>query len=951
MFSLPKIELEILDFWKKNKIFQKSLKKESPKGEFVFYEGPPTANGRPGLHHVIARAFKDLICRYKTMQGFHVTRKAGWDTHGLPVEIEVEKEIGIKGKPDIEKYGIEAFNKKCRESVWRYKEEWEKLTDRIGFWLDLEHPYISYENKYIETVWWILKQAWDANLVYRGYKVVPHCPRCGTSLSSHELALGYETVTEPSVFVQFRVTKGNELVEPGDYILSWTTTPWTLPGNVALAVGPTIDYVRIKKSGEHYILAKALVGSVITGAYTTEAEFNGAQLEGVAYEPLYDIAAINASGKKAHYVTTADFVTVEEGTGVVHTAVMYGEDDFTLGLKKDLPFVPLLDLSGIFNEKAPTSLQKMNFKEAEEMILLELVEKRFFFDKKDYTHSYPYCWRCKNPLMYFAKNSWFIKMTALSERLLANAATVNWYPEHIKRGRFGEWVEGVKDWAISRERYWGTPLPFWQCEKCQTYRCLGSFKELPKKLSDVHRPYIDAVTLPCDCGGVMRRVPEVLDTWFDSGSMPFAQYHYPFENKELIDGGKAYPADYIAEGIDQTRGWFYTLLAISTVLDRGASYKNVICLGLINDAEGRKMSKSKGNVVDPWYIAEKFGADALRYHFFTVNQPGETKLFNEKNVLDVSRQVIGTLMNVLTFYKLYATTSDTTPKPSGHILDLWIVSLLQELVQQVTRDLERYAVLEAGRALGDFIQQLSVWYVRRSRERFKDEETRPEAVATLRYVLEELSKVMAPFMPFAAEYVWKELGAKEAESVHLAEWPEFGEHLHDPELLKKMLAARKLVEEVHASRAAKGIKLRQPLPKLEITAALDKEFLDVIADEVNVKKVVVVQKVSEGPDVVVSRTRTSALSTAVNDELKAEGALRELVRMTNALRKQKGLTPSDRVAIVYYTESKFLRDAVIEKYLEQLRRQTAASSWTAHARKPAGAETVRVNNKEISIAF
>src|SRR3989344_5489097 len=679
MLNIPKKEEEIVAFWKKENIFQKSLEKKSPKGEFVFYEGPPTANGKPGLHHVIARAFKDVICRFKTMQGYHVARKAGWDTHGLPVEIEVEKQIGTKGKADIEKFGVEEFNKRCRESVWKYKAEWERMTERMGYWLDLEHPYITYENEYIETVWWILKQAWDKKLLYQGYKVVPHCPRCGTSLSSHELALGYKTITDISVFIKFKVNKGNAVAKEGDFVLSWTTTPWTLPGNVALAVGADITYARVKKDGVHLILAKPLLNAVLDGVYEIEKEFSGKELEGVAYEPLFDVPAIKKSGKRAHFVTTADFVTIEDGTGVVHTAVMYGEDDFDLGTTKDLPFVHLLTPQGIFNDEAPPSLRKLNFKEAEEMVILELTQKGLLFGQKDYEHSYPYCWRCDNPLMYFAKTAWFVKMTALKGNLLKNAETINWYPEHLKKGRFGEWLENVKDWAVSRERYWGTPLPIWQCEKCMTFRCIGSITELGNAPEDLHRPYIDGVTLSCECGGTMKRVPEVIDAWFDSGSMPFAQHHYPFENKKLIDSGAAYPAEYISEAIDQTRGWFYTLLAISTLLGKGASYKNVICLGHINDAEGKKMSKSKGNVVDPFLIAEKYGMDALRYHLFTINQPGETKSFDEKNLLEVSRKVLMILANVVSFYRLYP---DTTSKPGKKsTMDRWILSRLNKLIK------------------------------------------------------------------------------------------------------------------------------------------------------------------------------------------------------------------------------------------------------------------------------
>ena len=646
-------------------------------------------------------------------------------------------------------------------------------------------------------------------------------------------------------------------------------------------------------------------------------------------------------------MTTADFVTIEDGTGVVHTAVMYGEDDFDLGTTKDLPFVHLLTPQGIFNDEAPPSLRKLNFKEAEEMVILELTQKGLLFGQKDYEHSYPYCWRCDNPLMYFAKTTWFVKMTALKGNLLKNAETINWYPEHLKKGRFGEWLENVKDWAVSRERYWGTPLPIWQCEKCMTFRCIGSITELGNAPEDLHRPYIDGVTLSCECGGTMKRVPEVIDAWFDSGSMPFAQHHYPFENKKLIDSGAAYPAEYISEAIDQTRGWFYTLLAISTLLGKGASYKNVICLGHINDAEGKKMSKSKGNVVDPFLIAEKYGMDALRYHLFTINQPGETKSFDEKNLLEVSRKVLMILANVVSFYRLYPSVSSKPGKKST--MDRWILSRLNKLIKETTEDLETYRILEAGRSLGDFINELSTWYVRRSRDAFKNEETRPAAAATLREVLMVLAKLIAPFMPFMGEYVWKEIGTPEVESVHLAPWPAVAKGAIDEQLLSQMETVRAIVEKGHALRSQARVKVRQPLAKLEITTKLSAEYLDIIKDEVNVKEIVVVSKISDGKDSIADEAKSVSLFTGMTDELKAEGALRELVRMTNALRKERGLKPNDTIAVVFNTDSDFLRTQVIQKFGELLQKHTMASSWAYDKKISTDAKAIEISGQRISI--
>ena len=657
--NFPAREEEILAFWEKEKIFEKSLSKPSPKGPFVFYEGPPTANGRPGIHHVEARAFKDILPRFRTMQGYHVDRQAGWDTHGLPVELEVEKQLGFNGKKDIEEFGIEKFNAKCKESVWKYLEDWVKLTKRIGYWVDLEHPYITYEPQYIEKLWGIVKQVWDKGLLYKDYRVTPHCPRCGTSLSSHELAQGYKDVKDLSVYAKFRV-KGTEAKE---FLVAWTTTPWTLPGNVALAVGENIDYVKVRVGEEFLWVAKDRVAEVVKEMYDVLEEVKGSALVGKAYEPLFpflssviasaakqssgeEIASSPAAPRKdmAFQVVAADFVTTSDGSGIVHTAVMYGQDDFELGQKVGLPKHHLVKLDGTFVEGMDfLSGRMVTDEEVAVDIIKDLAHRGLLFSKAKYEHSYPHCWRCKSKIIYYAKDSWYIRMSSLREELLAANETIHWEPEHIKEGRFGEWLREVKDWAFSRERYWGTPLPIWECQKCDQKKCIGSFDELRVgKDFDPHRPFVDEIELICSCGGTMRRVKEVCDVWFDSGAMPFAS------------GASGFPADYISEAIDQTRGWFYTLLAVSTLLGKGAPYKNVICLGHLLDKDGKKMSKSLGNIVNPNEMIEKYGADALRWYMYTITAPGDSKRFDEKTLNEMIQNVFMMLWNVKAFYELYS---------------------------------------------------------------------------------------------------------------------------------------------------------------------------------------------------------------------------------------------------------------------------------------------------------
>lgn len=934
--SFPETEEKILDYWQKNNIFHKTLQKDSPKGNFVFYEGPPTANGKPGIHHVLARAFKDVMPRFKTMQGFYVARKAGWDTHGLPVELQIEKELEISGKPQIEDYGIKKFNEKCKQSVWRYQKDWEELTKRIAFWLDLEDPYITYNNEYIETLWWITKQAWDKNLLYLGHKVVPQCPRCGTSLSSHEVALGYKEVEENSIFIKFKV-KGEE----NTFILSWTTTPWTLPGNVALAAGKDIDYAKVEKGGEKIIVAKDLLDSALEGEYKIFEEIKGKDLVGLEYEPLFPsvVPSDTKNYQNAFKVYPADFVSTEEGTGIVHTAVMYGEDDYRLGEEVGLPKFHTVDENGNFLPTVKKWAGKfVKDKEVEQSIIQDLEEKGLLFREMMYKHDYPFCWRCDTPLLYYAKNSWFIKMTELKKKLIKNNEEINWVPDYIKHGRFGEWLENVKDWAISRQRYWGTPLPIWQCEKCHEKKVLANREELTEEQKkDLHRPYIDEVEFDCSCGGKMKRVPDVFDCWFDSGSMPFAQYHYPFENKELIDKGKQFPADYIAEAIDQTRGWFYTLLAVSTILEKGPSYKNVICLAHIRDKHGKKMSKSKGNVVDPWEVINKFGSDSLRLHLYTINQPGDSKNFDIKNVQDVLRKNLLILWNVYTFRQMYAEDNKEIKKPnSENILDIWILSKLNLSIRDITDNLEKYYVTEAARKITDFINELSTWYLRRSRERFKsnDKEDAKKALDTLSFVLLELSKLMAPFTPFFAEDLYLELTNKKLkESVHLEDWPKVDKKLIDEKVLQEMDVARKIVEAGLAARAEAGVKVRQPLQSYftSLVKKLDDELTEIVKDELNVKEL------KFGKD---------KLDTELTDELKQEGLFRELVRQINSMRKKHGLTIQDKIKVYYHTKGDEIKK-VFENFEDELKKDTLSKELIGELKD--GAEDVKINGQEVNL--
>ena len=1109
-FSLPDVEEKVLKFWRTNHIFEEAEKKNKNKKKFIFYEGPPTANGRPGIHHVLARVFKDIILRYKIMRGYDVPRKAGWDTHGLPVELEIEEKLGFNSKEEIEKYGIEKFNQKCEESVWKYKDEWENLTKRIGFWIDMEQPYITCENSYMESLWWIIKRIWERGHLFKGYKVVPRCPRCGTTLSSHELAQGYKEVTEPSVYLKFKV-KGKE----NTYILSWTTTPWTLPGNVALAVGENIDYVAVSPKGinEIWILAEARL-EILEEKYEVKKKMKGTDLLGLEYTPLFEVEVFKKSDT-VYKVYPADFVTTEEGTGVVHTAVMYGEDDYQLGRKIGLPEHHTVREDGKFTKDVPDfyGLDVKN-KATEEKIFNKLRKEGFLLRTEDYTHEYPHCWRCGTPLIYYGRESWFFEMSKLRNKLLQENKKINWIPGHIKEGRFGEWIKGAKDWALSRERYWGTPLPIWECGKCGKLEVIGSMAELSKRLggakneyfairhgeaghnvanimssnpeeensykltnkgkkevqekikelkkmeidlifssdfkrtletaeivskglgvrvkidkrlreinagnfngrgieeyrgffakmadrfekrpeggenlrdvakriaeffkeaeekyqgkkillvshedalwmaeavaqgwgekqaawrkknrkkedgcgfihtgelrelrfmklprnvygfADLHRPYVDRVKFSCEnCGGEMARIPEVADAWFDSGAMPLAQAHFPFDQftgslKKVPDPRKRidFPAEYISEAMDQTRGWFYTLLAISTLLGYESPYKNVISLGLILDKYGQKMSKSKGNAVDPWKAADEFGIDAIRWHFYTGSSPGEPKRFDGNEVKKVLRNFIFLLYNSFSFFDLYTEKKikyqkDFKPR---NVLDKWILSRLNHTIQVVYDFLEKYNIGAAGREIELLVDDFSRWYIRRSRRRFQKPESKKdfeEAAFTLGHVLLQISKITAPFIPFVSEALYQSLkqkfmGYDFKVSVHLEDWPETEKRMINKELEENMKMVRDIASLILSKRKEAEIKVRQPLGKVTIKDGKlsgKKELMEILKAEINVKEIEVNKSLDE-----------VEIDTKITHELREEGWMRELVRRIQRGRQDADLTPKDKIRL------------------------------------------------------
>ena len=845
-------EKEVENFWLEKNIAQKAIDQREGCKDFTFYDGPPTANGQPHIGHVLTRVIKDLFPRYHSMKGEKVLRKAGWDTHGLPVELEVEKLIGINGKDQIEAYGIEPFIKKCRESVWKYKGMWEEFSGVVGFWADMDNPYITYENDYIESEWWALKKIWEKGLLYKGHKVVPYCPRCGTPLSSHEVSLGYKDLKERSAMVKFKSA------DEDAYYLAWTTTPWTLPSNLVLCVNPKVDYVKVEVNGTKYILAAALVDTVfadVEGERKILATYKGAELEYKKYEPLYPFAdeIVKKSGKPAFFITCDDYVTTEDGTGIVHCAPAFGEDDNRVCKKYGTPFVQFVDGKG--NMTAETSWAGTFVKDADPLILKDLRESGKLFKAPVFEHSYPHCWRCDTPLIYYARESWFIKMTAVKENLLKNNATINWLPPTIGTGRFGDWLEHVQDWGISRNRYWGTPLNIWECS-CGHQHSIGSIEEL-KSLSkncptdiELHRPYIDNVTFDCPkCGGEMHRVPEVIDCWFDSGAMPFAQWHYPFENKEIFD--ERYPADFISEAVDQTRGWFYSLLAISTLLFDSAPFKNCIVMGHVQDKDGQKMSKSKGNAVDPMAALKQHGADAIRWYFYENSVPWLPKRFSDDAVTEGQRKFLGTLWNTYAFFVLYANIDefDATKYQLEYdklsVMDKWCLSRLNTMVKTVDDCLAAYKVTETAKALQNFVDELSNWYVRRSRARFWAkgmEQDKINAYMTLYTALVTLAKVAAPLVPFITENIYQNLvrsiDESARESVHLCDYPTADESLIDAELEKNMALVTKIVVLGRAARNAANIKNRQPVAKMYVKATeLPKYFVEIVEDELNVKSV------------------------------------------------------------------------------------------------------------------
>jgi isoleucyl-tRNA synthetase len=864
------VEEEVLRFWKSRRIFEKTGEQRQGAPEYVFFEGPPTANGRPGAHHVMARSFKDIFPRYKTMRGFHVIRRGGWDTHGLPVELEVEKRLGFTNKAQIEEYGIAAFNALCKQSAFEYIADWEKLTERIAFWVDLGKAYVTYTNDYIESVWWILKNFWERDLIYQGYKVVPYCPRCGTPLSDHEVALGYDEAEDPSVFVRLPLVE-----DPGTSLLIWTTTPWTLPANVAVAAHPEVDYVIVERDlpeggAEKLILAEALLEKVFREEMPHVRifeKFKGKKLRGLHYKPLFTFLP---NDKPAYYVVMEEFVTTADGTGLVHMAPAFGAEDMQAGMEFDLPILMTVADDGTFIDEVRPWRGKF-VKDADPLITEDLERRGLLYRSERYTHTYPFCWRCSTPLLYCARGTWYIRTTQFKERLVELNQQINWYPEHIREGRFGNWLENNVDWALGRERYWGTPLPVWECPDCRNQVCIGSVAELSERSGrdlsemDLHRPHVDEIKFPCpQCKGSMKRVPELIDVWFDSGAMPVAQWHFPFENRQLFE--KQFPADYICEAVDQTRGWFYSLHAISTLLFNSQCYRNVICLGLILDAQGQKMSKSKGNIVNPWDVLNEHGADAFRWYLYTATPPGQERRFSVDLVGEVVRNFTLTLWNVYSFFVTYANLDGWKPNeeslaPVYSDLDRWLLSELNALVRDTTEAFETYDVLNATRPIQNFVVELvSKWFLRRSRRRFWKSGTdadKAAAYATLYQVLVTVGKLLAPTMPFLAEELYQNLVVfandteKDAESVHLAAWPDYDPEQINETLNRDMKMAVRLASLGHAARNTAAIKVRQPLSEVAFSVSSKDEvqalerFHELLADELNVKKVSVLGSAGE----------------------------------------------------------------------------------------------------------
>jgi len=905
--SFPELETQVMAKWKEENTFQRSLELRHGRPRFVFYEGPPTANGKPATHHILARAFKDLFGRYKTMKGFYVERKAGWDTHGLPVEIEVEKKLNISGKFAIEnEIGVERFNELCRQSVYEYVDEWRAFSERMAFWQDYDNAYWTLTSEYIQSVWWALSEMWKQNLVYKGFRVAPYCSRCATPLSSHELSQGYrDNVPDPSVYVRFRLKD-----QPDTSILAWTTTPWTLPGNVALAVGDDVDYIKVKEGDEFLILAEARL-AVLKEPPNVVERMQGRDLVGLEYEPLYPYSVPEQG--KAHYVVDADFVSTDEGTGVVHTSALYGVDDLRLCHEKGIPFKHTVGLDGKFLPYVE-KFAGLHVKEADPVITDDLRGRGLLYKAETILHTYPECWRCKTPLIYYALDAWYIRTTERKAELIANNSATNWVPAHIKTGRMGDWLENNIDWQFSRTRYWGTPVPIWICEQCAEQRIVSSAKELGLgEDADLHRPYIDAVTLKCEkCEGVMRRVPEVLDTWFDSGSMPFAQRGYPRKDTELFE--ETFPAEFISEAIDQTRGWFYTLLAISTLLFKQNSYRNVICLGHVVDPAGKKASKSRGNVLDPNYLFDTFGSDAVRWYFYTSTQVGENYRTGDAALRETVQQFFIPLWNCFSFFVTYARldkfdpTREQVPRAQRHVLDRWLMSRLNNLVASVNTGLDSYDAVEPARRIQRFVDDLSNWYIRRSRRRFWKSQSDVDKLAayqTLYEALRTVAGLMAPFAPFTADAIHRNLC--DGRSVHLADFPETV-GAEDAEVEGQMARARQAVEAGLAARDAARLKVRQPLASIALPGdELPEEIVAIIRDELNVKKVTF-----GAPEV--------GLDTEITELLKLEGLAREIVRVIQDRRKRLGFNVEDRIDTRYDADGMLVR--AIERHADYIKSET-----------------------------
>ena len=938
------VEKEVLKFWEENEIFKKSVEKRKGCRRFVFLEGPPTANGTPHPGHVLTRIMKDVVLRYYTMKGFYVPRRAGWDTHGLPVEIEVEKKLGLKTKQDIEKYGIEKFNQECRKSTFRYENEWIEMTRRVGFWIDMDNPYITLENDYIESVWWSLKQLWEKGYLYKGYKVVPYCPRCGTALSAHEVAQGYKSVTEPSIFVKFKLKDENA------YFLAWTTTPWTLLSNVALAVHPDEPYLKIKYRGEILILAEERVARLFKGEeYEILDRFMGKELEGKEYEPLF---TYERPEKKAWYVICADFVTMDEGTGIVHIAPAFGEEDYEAGREYDLPVVQLVKKDGTFDEKVEP-WKGMFVKDADPLIIKHLEERGLIFAVQDYTHDYPFCWRCDTPLLYYAMESWFIAVSKFRKQLVENNETVEWYPDHIKHGRFGDFISEAKDWALSRNRYWGTPLPIWRCKKCGNEICVGSVEEL-KKLSkefpekyDLHKPFVDDLEVMCpNCNSRMEREPYVIDCWYDSGSAFFAQWHYPFENQEEFE--ENFPVDFICEALDQTRGWFYSLMTISTLLFNRAPYRRVLTLGLVLDKEGQKMSKSKKNYLDPNYIFDREGADAMRWYFLSTNAPWMPIRFYEDAIKETLGKFILTFWNSYRFYKSYSSLDKFDPT-RGYIpidrrreIDRWIISRLQKLIMEVTENVENFNIHKATRAIEEFvIEDLSNWYIRRSRKRLwveEENEDKLSCYSTLYDVFLTLSKLSAPFIPFLAEVIYQGIRHDDMEeSVHLCDYPEVNSSLIDEDMEKAMDVVREIADMGRAIRSRAGVKIRYPLGRAIVVCDENVEkkispLMGLVKEEINVKSVefsrdtAEYSKEIEKGDYLIEESEKIKLimDVRLTPELFAEGFSREIVRRIQSMRKELNLDIEDRINTQIAVDEEKIEP--LSKWLDYIRGETRSEN-------------------------